>query len=320
MAFWLVPPEELMQEVRVAGLDASAGLRGIGFATKMLLPAFMTCDTLDFSHSVGSANSPWSTLFIYERYPLGLGFTEKAYELLHEIMPAVLSQIANCECEQGCPCCVGKPLRPDATWNVERHEGNIPSKLAAIVILRGLLGNGDNLINPDVSSLTDSAEDARLKLERALRRRLETMREPCWFHPIEPQVRTEYPQPEDVSTLDQADVARRVQRKLQLHRELRRRIAKHVPAEGLSSFAPVSKPPPGTTFCGSSVPPSAFPGRPYCPVTIEAPLGKPKDKSPDSLTEPIRHGDSLAARARRLKKHRSADSDSTRLSSPDAAG
>jgi len=43
MAVWLVPPEDLMERVRRADLDAHAGLRGIGYATRMLLPAFMTC-------------------------------------------------------------------------------------------------------------------------------------------------------------------------------------------------------------------------------------------------------------------------------------
>ncbi|HOF87588.1 MAG TPA: DEAD/DEAH box helicase, partial [Armatimonadota bacterium] len=89
MAVWIVPPEALMARVRAAGLDAFNGLRGVGYAARMLLPLFITCDTLDFSHSIGSANSEWNAIFIYERYPLGLGFTEKAYDLLHEILPAV---------------------------------------------------------------------------------------------------------------------------------------------------------------------------------------------------------------------------------------
>ncbi len=120
MAFWLVPPEALLDGVRAAGLDAHSGLRGIGYATRMLLPLFLTCDTLDFSHTVGSANSPWKAVFVYERYPHGLGFTEKAYERLDEILAAVLDHVRACPCEAGCPCCVGKPLRQYATWNVER--------------------------------------------------------------------------------------------------------------------------------------------------------------------------------------------------------
>ncbi|MFW6438201.1 MAG: DEAD/DEAH box helicase, partial [Armatimonadota bacterium] len=194
MAVWLEPPESLMEQVRVAGLDAHSGLRGIGYATRMLLPAFMTCDTLDFSHSIGSANSPWQTIFIFENYLHGLGFTEKAYERLHEIMPRVLEHIRSCECNDGCPVCVGKPLRQYAAWNVERHEGSVPSKSAALMILEGLLGDGTNLENPDTVSLTDSDEAGRVRLERALQRRLERAREPQVFHPIEPQplVETEY--------------------------------------------------------------------------------------------------------------------------------
>ncbi|MBT4817504.1 MAG: DEAD/DEAH box helicase, partial [Lentisphaerae bacterium] len=59
LAFWIVPPDDLLERVRLAGLDAHSGLRAVGYATRMLLPLFMTCDTLDFSHTVGSVNSPW---------------------------------------------------------------------------------------------------------------------------------------------------------------------------------------------------------------------------------------------------------------------
>ncbi len=75
MAMWVVPSEELMARVRTMGLDAHSGMRGIGYASRMILPMFMTCDTLDFSHTIGCANSPWNAMFIYERYPHGLGFT-----------------------------------------------------------------------------------------------------------------------------------------------------------------------------------------------------------------------------------------------------
>ncbi|MEI7837643.1 MAG: DEAD/DEAH box helicase, partial [Planctomycetota bacterium] len=166
MALWLVPPEALLEHVRRAGLDVHAGLRSIGYATRMLLPLFLTCDTLDFSHSIGSVNSPWQAVFIYERYPLGLGFTEKAYERLHDIMPAVLAAILACPCDDGCPCCVGKPLRQDATWYVDLGEASIPSKAAAVMIIEGLLA-GD-LLAADTQRLTDSDESETIRLEQAL--------------------------------------------------------------------------------------------------------------------------------------------------------
>ena len=295
MALWLVPPEQLMHRVRRADLDAHAGLRGIGYATRMLLPLFMTCDTLDFSHSVGSVNSPWNAVFIYERYPLGLGFTEKAYERLHEVMPAVLEAVRNCPCREGCPCCVGKPLRQSTTWNVERGEGSIPSKASTLMILEAYLGDASNLDNPDAAALTDGDPADELRLEQALRRRLERMREPQVFHPIEPRVATGYPEREREKELDSPDVATRAERRRDFHRALRRRIARHIPTDRHDPMTSRPGPPPGMKTSGSNLPPTAFPGRP--------PEGR--ETADAEGTEPaVSRDDSLAARARRLKKER----------------
>jgi ATP-dependent helicase YprA (DUF1998 family) len=298
MAVWIVPPEPLLEQVRAAGLDVHSGLRGIGYATRMLLPLFMTCDTLDFSHSIGSANSPWNAIFIYERCPLGLGFTEKAYERLDEIVPAVLDAVRRCDCEDGCPCCVGKPLRQYATWNVERGEASIPSKRAALMILEGLLGDGANLHNPDSHSLTESDAGAEQRLEQALRRRLERAREPQVFHPIEPHVETRYPDAEAPERLTSADPAERAERKREFHRELRRRVAKSVPTGGLPPHAPAKGPPPGMKTRSGDRRPTHFPGRP--PVRKERVVQEGADST--SADQAVRGGDSLAARARRLRK------------------
>ena len=228
MAFWIVPPESLMAEVWKANLDAHSGLRGIGYATRMLLPLYFTCDTLDYSHTVGSANSPWTAIFVYERYPHGLGFTEKAYARLDQIVPAVRDLIARCPCTDGCPCCVGKPLRQSTTWNVERGEASIPSKKAALMILDGLLGDGAALSGDETRSATEEADN--LRLEQALRRRLERMREPQVFHPITPvrAVQTEYPEAESAEELEKPDVTRRSERRRDFDRDLHRRIASRV--------------------------------------------------------------------------------------------
>lgn len=216
MALWIEPPAELMDQVFRAGLNAHAGLRGIGYATRGLLPMFVTCQTLDFSHSVGAVNAPWHTIFIYERYPLGLGFTLQAYLRLHEIMPAVLAHVRACPCEDGCPVCVGKPLRGATTWNVERGEGSIPSKAAALMILEALLAP---LAEQTPTAVTEPEAESRAehdeRLEQALRRRLERMRETEEFHFIEPQseVTTTYPDPEPPETLGTPDVERRRQRR-----------------------------------------------------------------------------------------------------------
>jgi len=306
MAVWLVPPEELMNEVREAGLDAHSGLRGIGYATRMLLPLFITCDTLDFSHTVGSANAPWNAIFIYERYRLGLGYTQRAYEMLDKIMPAVRDHIRACPCDEGCPCCVGKPLRQYATWDVQRGEASIPSKAAALMILDGYLGDRTNLACADTRALSDSDQARALRLEQALRRRLERGREPEVFHPIKPNIKTEYPEVEKPEELDIPDVAKRAERKRDFHKDLRKRLAKKLGLGGLDPLkAGAPAPPPGMKSRHSNLTPKAFPGRPAAkpPQPAKEPAAASGESEKES-SEMIHLGNSLAARARKLKKKR----------------
>ena len=304
MAFWLVPDEDIMARVRDAGLDAHSGLRGVGYATRMLLPLFMTCDTLDFSHTVGSVNSPWNAVFVYERYPHGLGFTAKAYDLMHEILPAVLDCVESCSCDDGCPCCVGKPLRQYATWNVERGEASIPNKDAASMILRNMLGDRGQLDQPDTAGLTDSEAGRQERLERALRRRLERGREPRVFHPIRPgpEVHTEYPDSEKADALPQADVTRRVERRRDFERSLHKRIAKRIGAGGLRPMTGKTPPPPDMATGHGNLRPTDFPGRPATPAPQTA--TSPEDAPNGEREEPIVLGDSIASRARKLRKKR----------------
>lgn len=286
MALWLIPPEDLMIRVRRAGLDPFNGLRGIGYATRMMLPLFVTCDTSDFSHSVGAANAPWNSLFIYERHPHGLGFTEKAFDRLHLIMPAVLEGIRGCGCAGGCPCCVGKPLRQFTTWNVERGEGSVPSKRAAVMVLDGLLEDGTDLSAPDSGVMANSKEAYRIHLEQSLRRRLEREREPHLFHPIEPHVPVGIPASENTESLAQPDVVRRLGSRAAFEKELRKRMAQGIQPDGLPPAAPRQAPPKELRASIGTNPPSAY----------------EESEQTGSPPAPIKAGDSLASRARRLKQ------------------
>lgn len=180
VAFWLEPPASLIREMEALGLRPHNGLRGVGYATRSMLPLFLGCQTLDFSHTVGCQNAPWRTVFVYERFPLGLGFTHAAFALLGRLMPAVREHVRACPCEDGCPSCVGKPLRGFTTWNVERGEAAIPSKASTLAILDGLLGDGTRLEEPEeVPAARGEAE----WVESALRRRLARLGQPWEMHP-----------------------------------------------------------------------------------------------------------------------------------------
>ncbi|MDP6546159.1 MAG: DEAD/DEAH box helicase [Phycisphaerae bacterium] len=302
MGLWLVPGEDLMARVLDAGLEHS-GLPGIGYATRMLLPLLMTCDTLDFSHSIGSVNSPWQSIFIYERYPHGLGFTAKAYENLHIIMPMVLDHITACPCDDGCPCCVGKPLRQYNDWYVDRHEAWVPSKASSIMILEGLLGDRSNLDNPDADSLSDNDESRRLRLQHDLRRRLERMREPQVFHPIDPHASEGYPQPKTGTALDTPDPSARRTTRKEFGRQFRRRLAKKIRSTQLDAMEPKA-PHMTDKITGPSMPPTAFGGKPAEQEKSVTDAEQQEAHSQDQ-PQPVEHiklGDSLASRARKRRK------------------
>ena len=47
------------------------------------------------------------SLFIYDKYEGGLGYSEKIYDLVPEILDNAIKMVKGCPCEDGCPACVG---------------------------------------------------------------------------------------------------------------------------------------------------------------------------------------------------------------------
>lgn len=222
VACWIVPPEDLIREVFRRGLDPVSGLRGIGFLLRSLLPLFVTCETLDLSHSIGCVNAPWQTVFVWEHYPKGLGFTERGYEILDELILRALEVVRHCGCADGCPLCVGKPLRPYTVLNPERGEGSIPSRLAALAVLEGLVGDESALREPDDQALTDTGDAAEIRLARAIRRHLERQREPDVLRPPPPGRPPGFADPEEEAALDLTDAKRRGDRRREFTKKLGR--------------------------------------------------------------------------------------------------
>lgn len=46
-------------------------------------------------------------VILYDLYPGGLGFTEKAYDFSQDILMDAIKLVKNCRCKDGCPACVG---------------------------------------------------------------------------------------------------------------------------------------------------------------------------------------------------------------------
>ena len=46
-------------------------------------------------------------IFVYDNYPGGIGFSEPLFRVHDELLTRTRDLIASCECEHGCPTCVG---------------------------------------------------------------------------------------------------------------------------------------------------------------------------------------------------------------------
>lgn len=140
VAFWLVPPISTLNLVRKWGRDPSEGLYGIGNVITEVVPLYAMCDPRDVGAVVDSLNTGSPTLFVYDRYPGGVGFAERAYRSLEDVLRACLELVKACKCEDGCPSCVGAPVPPFAQNDPDLSpRGRVPDKEAALIILHDLL-------------------------------------------------------------------------------------------------------------------------------------------------------------------------------------
>jgi DEAD/DEAH box helicase domain-containing protein len=74
-------------------------------------------------------------VILYDLYPGGLGFTEKAYDFAEEILAEAIQLVSNCRCKDGCPACVGDYHldRKLVLWGL---EGMLQQKEAPIKVTK----------------------------------------------------------------------------------------------------------------------------------------------------------------------------------------
>jgi DEAD/DEAH box helicase domain-containing protein len=136
-AFWLTPRKEIRQRLKSEGLRTSEGICGLRNLAIVALPIVAMCDSRDISGVVDSKYLGTSTLILYDRYPGGLGYCEKGYHAIDELLRICHEMIATCVCEDGCPSCVGLPnLRPAIHSDPDLTRGYpIPDKAATLRLL-----------------------------------------------------------------------------------------------------------------------------------------------------------------------------------------
>lgn len=85
------------------------GLIGLAHALKNIVPLFVLCDPQDVHvvPQVKAAHNEKPAIFFYDRYPGGIGLSERVYEHLEKVLTEASGMINRCSCESGCPSCIG---------------------------------------------------------------------------------------------------------------------------------------------------------------------------------------------------------------------
>ncbi len=143
VGFWIAPAASTWTALAQRGAHPWEALAGVRNLTITLLSMLSMCDPADLGGVLDSSNLGRPTLFVFDRYPGGLGFAEHGYARMDELARAALEHVRACPCDGGCPSCVGLPvLRPAQQQDPDLgHARAVPSKDAARALLELWLGD-----------------------------------------------------------------------------------------------------------------------------------------------------------------------------------
>jgi len=143
IACWLKMPPSALRAVSDAGYKPVEALVALRNMLGAALPVIAMCDPRDVGGNLEFDRADQRmSLFLYDRYKGGLGFAERGYECIEQLLEMAQEIVETCPCVEGCPSCVGVPnLRPGIHHDIELYPaGTIPNKDAARILLREVLG------------------------------------------------------------------------------------------------------------------------------------------------------------------------------------
>jgi len=150
-AFWITIKDDLLQTIDLSSVEKIEAITGIAYLMRQISAVILMCAVQDIgvaiednmtkseiNHSTINKisareipDTPYHfepSIYIYDKYPNGIGFSEILYEKTEELLNQTLEVITNCNCQRGCPSCIGPPVR---------NEGN--PKMAAQFIINCIM-------------------------------------------------------------------------------------------------------------------------------------------------------------------------------------
>ena len=122
-SYWLTIPRDVIAALPYAADDRRDGVVGLSYAMRQVAQLLLMCDRQDIGISIGGGEQGEQTdltrsgdpvtlsdeprIFVYDNYPGGIGFSAPLFAMDRELRERTRELIAGCECQQGCPGCVG---------------------------------------------------------------------------------------------------------------------------------------------------------------------------------------------------------------------
>jgi DEAD/DEAH box helicase domain-containing protein len=161
-SYWFTIPKDLLTQLPYTQADLIDGLTGLGYSLQHLAAMMLMADLHDLDRAIGDKSGEWfvrhghnartitaapalsdnpsadttltmvdafdPTLFIYDAYPGGIGFSELLFQEHERLLSSAHRLIAHCTCTHGCPSCVGPRL-----------EVGMSAKKVALSIIESIL-------------------------------------------------------------------------------------------------------------------------------------------------------------------------------------
>lgn len=105
--YWFSFSEEAA--ARKSKNEMQFALLGIANVLVHIAPLYLMCDPFDIRvvPQVKAVHTQKPTIYFYDRYPGGIGLSERLFEVHDELIRQAKSLIRACTCLSGCPACVG---------------------------------------------------------------------------------------------------------------------------------------------------------------------------------------------------------------------
>jgi DEAD/DEAH box helicase domain-containing protein len=148
-SYWFTIPRNRLRELHFTAAEIIDGLSALAYTLQHLSAMYLMADTHDIDRSLGDKSGEWfisqgktgrvitsfkdretrisdnkevaridefdPTIFIFDSYPGGIGFSELLYREHANLLSAAMSLIEKCPCTYGCPSCVGPTLEVGKT-------------------------------------------------------------------------------------------------------------------------------------------------------------------------------------------------------------